>query len=477
MKRCIIVVLGVLLLLKVAVAAPPADLAATLDKRLADPALKGATIGVFIQSLGDGAIWYERNTNTSFIPASNGKLVSAMLALEYLKPEYHFTTRLLTRGTRADGVLDGDLYLQGGGDPSLTPADLRAMAGLLAAGDEEHGIPPLREIKGKLILDSAFFPGGKPLLGKGWEKSDLTWYYAAPAGALSCNRNAVKITVRGGKSGKRPVVTLDPPTGVLTIVNRAITSKRVRTGSVDMSRSGSVVRITGRVAPGVELSERVSVPDPARFTGEQFKLALKKLGVTVGAVEKGTADPQSMQALVEHNSAPLSELVTTMLKESDNMYAEQLYWTLLALYSLEKPLDERYMALLSDFLHHSGLILWGMKLVDGSGLSRLNRVTPSAIVYLLIYMATTPQYDLFYQSLPIAGQDGTLEKRMCDTAACGNAHAKTGTMRGVCSLSGYVTTAAGERLVFSILLNGYRQKAPAARSLQDDIVKYLAGVE
>jgi len=476
MRRLFIILLGLCCLLA-AVAAPPPDLQATLDQRIADRTLKDATIGVFIQSLGDGQIWYGHNTNTAFIPASNVKLVTAILALEYLKPEYHFTTRLLSAGTRADGVLNGDLYLQGGGDPSLTPADLQTMAQLLAAGDAEHGIPPLQKINGKLILDSTVFPGTGPLLGKGWEADDLTWYYAAPAGALSCNRNAVKITVHGEMAGKKPSVTLDPPTGVLTIVNLAVTSSKVRTVAVDMKRSGSVVRITGRVAPGADLVEQVSVPDPARFTAEQFCRALKDLGVSVGAVEMEAVDRNTMPVLVEHNSNPLGALISDMLKDSDNMYAEQLYWTLLSLYSLEKPLDQRYMALLGDFLNHSGMLSWGTALVDGSGLSRLDKATPAALAHLLAYMATTPNYATFYNALPVAGEDGTLQKRMCDTPACGNAHAKTGTMRSVSSLSGYVTTAAGEPLVFSILLNGYRNSSVNARKLQDDIVNYLASVK
>lgn len=459
------------------VAVPPVDLAATLNQRLADRTLKDASIGVFIQSLDDGEIWYDHNASSAFIPASNAKLITAILALEYLKPEYHFTTRLLTQGMRANGVLDGDLYLQGGGDPSLKSTDLQTMAQLLVAGDEERGIPPLKKITGKLIIDAAFFPGGTPLLGKGWEKDDLTWYYATPASGLSCNRNAVKVTVHGEKAGKKPTVKLDPPTGILTIINQAVTSSKVRTGSVDMRRSGSVLRITGKVAPGAELSEEISVPDPARYTAEQLRVALKGLGVTVGEVAIGSADPQNMPVLVEHNSAPLGELVAAMLKDSDNMYAEQLYWTLLALYSLEKPLDERYMALMGDFLSHSGLICWGMNLVDGSGLSRLNKIAPATLAHLLVYMASTQQFDLFYQALPIAGEDGTLKKRMCDTAACGNAHAKTGTMRSVSSLSGYVTTAGGERLVFSVMLNGYRNSSVSARKLQDDIVSYLACVK
>ena len=453
----------------------PRGVQTTIDTRLNDRALSGAAIGVMVQSLTTGEVWYERNATTALIPASTAKLGTAMLALEYLKPEYQFTTRLLTNGTRNGEKLEGDLYLCGAGDPSLVSADLVAMIKSLAVGDEGAGIPPLKQITGKLILDGSFFPGNGALLGQGWAKGDLLWYYAAPSSALSLNRNEVKITVRGGAHGKPGQVTLDPPTTLFTIKNDTVSSNKVTLGAINVTRTGTVVRITGNVAPGAELSERISAPDPGRYLAEQLRQALQQGGVTVGAVEFSAA-PQGLRVLVEHHSAPLGALMQTMLKESDNHYAEQLHWTLLALYSLAKPLDERYMALLQDFFNHSGMLLWGMQLVDGSGLSRMNRLSPAALTRLLAYMASSPTYDVFYAALPIGGQDGTLRRRLNDTPASGNVHAKTGTMRGVSSLSGYVTTAGGERLAFAIMLNGYGNSSAAARKLQDDIVAYLAGV-
>lgn len=474
MTRIIAVLFSLLLTIAVLAGPAPAGLSTTIDTRIKDPALSEARIGVFIQSLEDGTIWYTREADTPFIPASVTKLVTGMLALEYLKPEYRFATRLYTDGERKDGVLTGNLYLQGGGDPSLSTDDLRAMVRELIAGDEEHGIPPLQEIRGKFILDESFFPRPGPLLGAGWEADDLPWYYAAPSGALTVNRNAVALAVHGTEAGKHTAVEISPATGLFTFQNRSTTSDRVTTGAIDLSFSRDTVRISGRVAPGATLTERISVPKPALYAAEQFRAALTEAGVTLGETTTGTVDPVRHAMMVEHESAPLSELIVTMLKNSDNLYAEQLRWTLLSLYSTEKPLDIRYAAMLKDFLTHSGLLDWGITLVDGSGLSRQNRITPASLTRLLAVAAAQPSFPAFHEALPIAGTDGTMMKRLCDSPACGNARVKTGTMRGVSSLAGYVTTADGERLAFAIMLNGYRNSSAAARKLQDDLVTLLA---
>ncbi len=473
MARCLLLFTLLLLVITGGWAAPPASLAAAIDQHIANADLPGATIGLYVQSLTDGNIWYARNECRAFIPASNAKIFTGVLALEYLLPEYRFTTRLFADGAIVDGVLQGNLYLRGGGDPSLSPADLQTMAQALAAGDAAAGRPPIHAVRGRLLLDDGFFPRPGPLRCASWEASDLPWYYAAPASALSCNRNAVTVTVRGDKVGARPEVTLTPATTLFTIHNRAKTSTKVRTGAVEVIPKGYSVHITGKVAPGAELVEKISIPDPRRFTAEQFRTALQAAGLTIGATAVGDVDPQRHALLLEHQSAPVSEIVAFMLQESDNHTAEQLYWTLLSLYSLEKPLGVRYSAMLQDFAAYSGMRDDNGVLVDGSGLSRMNRLTPIQMARFLIYMATSPNYGLFYRALPEAGL-GTLKKRLLATSAAGNVHAKTGTMRGVSNLSGYVTTKSGERLIFIIFVNGYANGAAVARKLQDGIVCDLA---
>lgn len=453
----------------------PAQLDTIVQQRIADPTLKGAQIGILVQSLDDGSTWYTRNAGAPFVPASNTKVITAILALELLRPEYRYATRVFAGGLVTDGVLQGDLYVQGGGDPSLTSDDLREIAHTLATGDAAHNIPPIKAVHGRLLLDESFFPQPGPLRNADWETSDLPWYYAAPAGALSVNRNAVTVTVRGTKSGKLTKVILTPPTKLFTIRNSSVTSTRVRTGAVQVSPQGRQINISGNVAPGAELTEKLSVPNPARYLEEQFRNVLQAEGITIGDTATGTVDPQQQSLLIEHRSAPLSDIIANMLKESDNHTAEQLRWTLLSLYSLEKPLDVRYQAMLQDFAAHSGLTAGDISLTDGSGLSRGNHITPDAMVRMLRYMALSPDYNCFFQALPVAGVDGTLKTRMTNGPATCKVHAKTGTMRSVSTLAGYLTTANNERLVFAVFVNGYKRGASAARKLQDDIVCYLAG--
>ncbi len=473
MRYGLLVVLVVGLLRAVSAVAP-AGLPAHVAALEAHRTLAGAHFGVMIQSLDHGDIWFAQDANATFIPASTAKIVTVAIALNRLGPDYRFATRVLTDGTVTDGVVTGNLYLRGEGDPSLMPDDLRALAHVLATGDPTHGTAPIHAVHGALIVDTSFFPGAGPLLGEGWEADDLPWYYAAPACALSCQRNAVTLTVHGTVAGQRPTTVLEPPL-LLHVVNRAHTVATVQTGAIDVTLRGDTVVVAGRVAPGAELSERVSVSHPDRFVGLLFQRELQAEGITVGAPRTGTASP-TLTPLAVHESAPLAEVIVPLLKESDNHMAEQLRWTLVARNYLAQPLPNRFPLLVEDFLRETGVGGHGIALVDGCGLSRRNRLTPAAAVRVLTQMVLTPQYPAFYNALPIAGRDGTLRKRLIGTLAEGNAHAKTGTMRGISCLTGYVTTHAGERLVFAIFVNGYQTGATAARDMQDGIVSYLAGV-
>lgn len=467
-----------LLLARLATAVAPANCGRTLDALLADPALHGARIGVFVQSLGDGAIWYDHHAGDLFIPASTAKLLTGALALEYLGPDYQFATRVYADGPVVDGVLHGDLYLQGGGDPTLTVDDLRALAQRLAAGDPARGVAPIRAVRGALRFDDTFFPrpgGPGALLGAGWEAEDLPWYYASPASALSCQRNAVTLTVCGTRRGQPAAVTMTPTTRLLRCTGQALTAAPPKS-TLRVLPHGDVIRLGGQLAPGQCITERLSVRSPSHFTVEQFQQALLAVGIIVNSSEPGRVDARRHLLLAEHTSPPLCEIVTRMAKDSDNHTAEQLRWTLLALYSLNDPLDQRFSAMLRDFLTFSGLLPGGVQLVDGSGLSRWNGLSPLTATRILTHMALSPNYEAFYTALPIAGVDGTLRARLVGTTAQGNVRAKTGTMRGVSTLAGYVTTADGERLVFAIFVNGYRGSSAAARALQDRVAVYLAGV-
>lgn len=474
MRRSWVMLLLLWMVAWMAVSAAPLD--ALIAEYTRDPALAGARVGVVVQSLDSGNMLAAQRANEVFIPASTTKVLTAALALEYMKPEYRFGTQVMATGNIVQGVLQGDIYLRGGGDPSLVSEDLDALAQALATGDQDRQIPPITSVTGRLLVDDTFFPGPGPLLGPGWQADDLPWYYAAPASAVSCHRNAVTVRVRGTTANAPAVVMLSPATRFFTIEHRVMTRSSVKTGAVTVCRTGRRITISGRVAPGVELVERVSVPDPALFTGELFRDALTRQGITVGEVARG-ACPSRYTVLVEHLSLPLRDLVRPVLKDSDNHTAEQLRWSLLALYSLERPLVERYPAMIRDFCTHSGMLAHGIQLVDGSGLSRQNAITPLGLLRMLTYARMSDAWPEFRDALSVAGVDGTLRTRMVGTAAEGNARAKTGGMSGVSALAGYVTTDAGESLAYVIVVNNYRHGAPAARRLQDRLVAALAALE
>ncbi|HEX2949022.1 MAG TPA: D-alanyl-D-alanine carboxypeptidase/D-alanyl-D-alanine-endopeptidase [Armatimonadota bacterium] len=436
-----------------------------------------ARVGVEIRSLNDGTSWYSKQSKDTFIPASTAKLVTASLALENLSPEYRFTTAILTDGSIENGILQGNLIIRGGGDPSLSPADLQLMVHALAIGDPAKNIQPISLINGQIIYDDSFFPLQGPQLGLGWEAEDIPWYYAVPSEALSYNRNSVTVTVKGTTPGSPATISFSPETNLFVVDNRTVTSDKVVTGSADVMPQGYHLVVTGSIAPGASITEQVSVLDPIKFFDEQFRKALTTENISVINNSTTTVKPVvERKVIVEHQSAPIRDIVRFMLKNSDNHTAEQVRWTLLSQRNLEINLDDRYQAILDEFTSHTQLDRAAIHAVDGSGLSRENTLSPLNAVRLLTYMASSPNFQVFYDAMPIAGVDGTLKNRMVGTKAAGNVHAKTGTMRGVCTLAGYVTTSSGERLSFAIFVNDYNSGAKSARDLQDQIAGYLAGL-
>ena len=484
-SRLACVFLSFVLFISLVVAAPPANLQVQLNALVQsaqqEQALKHARIGVYIASLDDGECWYAKNAGELFIPASTTKFVTAALSLASLSPQYQFATRVFTDSRIDDihdGVLTGDVILQGGGDPLLQPQDLQLLAEQLARGNPLLGIPPIRQIIGQLRADDTFFPRSGPLIGHGWETGDLPWYYAAPASALSCSRNAVTIQAQGTRDGAPAILTITPANKFFSLVHKVNTRANVANGSLAVTVNGTRVTVSGRVAPGVTISERISIPDPARFTLEQFQLALLQAGIviTVPARTPTRQHDNTRMLLAEVYSLPLQTIIISMLKPSDNMIAEQLFWTIQAQQGQDVALSHRYNQILSTEMKEWGAPQNSLRLVDGSGLSRKNQMTPEGLAGVLLAMAASPHYQILRQALPVAGVDGTLRTRMQGTAAENNAYAKTGTMRGVCGLAGYITTRNGESLAYVIFVNGYSSGAASARALQDAISCLLASV-
>jgi D-alanyl-D-alanine carboxypeptidase/D-alanyl-D-alanine-endopeptidase (penicillin-binding protein 4) len=379
----------------------------------------------------------------------------------------------------------------GRGDPGFQVA--------AAGGDWDRAFAPLvevvrragvRRVDGDLVADESCFRG--PAVGSGWEYDDLGYYYGAGVSALSLNDNAVDVVVRPGDAAGRPAVAfLFPSTRHLKVINRAVTGTRGARREIEVSRQpdGDEVIVSGLMPLGSgPVTESVSVPRPAAWFGEEFRGALARAGVVVrGPVRLQTvpdvADVAAVgDPLVELgscDSAPLRELLPRMLKPSQNLHAQLLFWRAGLADAPPAGLTSEAAGAraLQAFLARAGVDPDEARFEEGSGLSRHNVVTPRAIVKLLAYMSRHPHAAVFRDALPVAGVDGSIRNRMRGTPAEGNLRAKTGTLDMVYTLSGYVTPGGGEPLVFSLMLNQYTGATTErpGRAELDELAVLLAG--
>lgn len=426
-----------------------------------------AVAAVRVLGLPDGRVLYERNPDLSLTPASNMKLFTSAVALAKLGPDYRFTTRVLARGERRGQTLHGDLILQGGGDPTLETDDLEALADAVR-------LAGIRRVTGRLLVDDTRYDSRR--LGAGWNSGDEPYYYSAQISALSVDRNVVRLDIRpGGAAGEPAHVQVRPVEGYVRIVERPTTGPAGSETRIDVNRERgrNDVRVTGSIALDAPSREGVpvTVEDPARFAGALFRELLARRGVRVrGEVELGVAPP-SATVVGDRLSPPLAEIVALLNKPSDNLIAEMLLKELG--FVCRGSGDARSGAeVVVAWLREMGIDTGGVRIHDGSGLSRLNLVTARAVSELLLRAERCPWRDAFVASLPVAGADGTLRSRMQGSAAQGKVVAKTGTLMHVTSLSGYAAAANGRRLVFSILVNNYPgpSTGPAGAKRIEDLI-------
>jgi len=465
---------------------------ARLDEILASPQVSGARVGLEVRLLGRASspaqfpsaplpsgpsTLYERDGGKRFLPASNVKMFTVASALKYLGAGFRVSTRVLASGKRQGVVWRGDLFLVGGGDPTLTTRDL----GELARALYKRGI---RRVQGRIIGDGSAlraetFGGRYP---DTWAMDDALWYYGAPISALAIDRNQIDISLAPTQLGQAPRLSTSAPAD-FPILNRALTvaAKQPQGISIERADSTSVLSNTlsigGRLAVGERYSDGVAVPDPPRRAAWLLKRALFSLGVPVsGAAQSGAAGARHVVELARHDSPALSAMAAFCLKPSDNLSAEMLL-RLTALHASDPPragTEERAHSLLRAWLGTISPHLSDARFVDGSGLGRYNLLSPRLCADLLQGVENLPSAEAraFWDALPIAGVDGTLRRRMKTTLAQGNARAKTGSFSIASSLSGYVTTRDGFRLAASFLSSfGSTEEM---RKLQDQVFQSLA---
>lgn len=423
------------------------ELSGIIPKR----ASKNGKLGILVKSLKTDEKIFEYNANELFIPASNAKVIISVTALSLLKPEYRFKTEFYSGGEISGGVLYGGLYIKGYGDPTLSTERLRSIADEL----KKMGI---KQVTGGIIVDDSYFDDIR--YGKGWKKQWEGDVYSPAISALSLNYNTLDLNVYPSKLDRIPIVSTEPKGANINIINKAVTSNRRGRLTAVWLEEGKTVILQGSISPRVSsYTFKLTVGNPALYTGSAFKETLEEAGITVqGFVSTGEI-PRWAKAFYTGFSDPLYLIVAEYNKNSVNIIGENIAKTLGAQLKGTPGTWEKGTQVVSEFLSEIG-IKDGFEIVDGSGLSPLNRVSPQVLTEVLRYAYKNQLISSqFINSLSIGGVDGTLKRRFRRSEVEGKIMAKTGHLNNVNTLSGYLFTNSGDVLVFSILTNGLGSKA------------------
>lgn len=459
-----------------------------------------AFAGLTVLDPETGQTLFSRNGEILFTPASNAKLYSTAFALSTLGPDHRFETELRIEGEYFDsgGILRGDLALIGKGDPSIGARAYPysrdgarnrdpALSAMEAFADAAHA-RGIRLIEGDVIGDDSAYLW-EPFR-EGWAQDDALHEFGAPVSALTLHDSAVRLTIRPGSQNELPAeISVQPAVDYFDIINEIRTVR------------GAPARVTWERVPGQRLlllrgelppdapprSIRLAVDDPALFAATYLRDALIRRGIVVRGAARARhrfpaehtaaddAQVPSPDTLVHLRlSPPLSDLVAVVNKESQNLHAELL---LLEVARTTTGVGSRTaaMAALRRFLVSEKVPVTGLTLADASGLARLNLVSPDSTAMLLAAMWRGNHRDVWVASLPVGGQDGTLGSRFAGNPLAAAVSAKTGTLRGVAALAGYVRTRSGKTLVFSAVVNNHGGPGYVARAFLDMIAMEIAG--
>ncbi len=446
-----------------------AETLAAIDEILDDADLPSAIWGIVIRDARTGRVVLSRNADKNLLPASNLKLFTTATALDALGPTYRYTTRLYDLGqTSPDGTFRGDLVIRGSGDPTFGSSGhgdpLKDWAEALAAAG-------VRRVEGRIVGDDDVFEDAR--YGEGWDITHIaTESYAPPAGGLVWNDNLLDIEIEGTSPGQ-PARFESDPAGFATVGGDVTT--RSGGGRLDIERTLGTDEFTlrGGVPARYRGTLEVPVGNPTLYAVHAFAERLQEAGVDVSRAERVDVDDlvdkpryDGAEPLRVSVSPVLSEIVERTNRESDNLYAEQLFRTLGG-GTVEGAADR-----VEAFVDEAGADGGDLNIVDGSGLSRKDMVTPEALAAVLRAMRNHPASAPFLNSLPQGGTSGsTLRNRLGGIPV----RAKTGSLLAVRCLAGYVNGPDGTPYVFVLMANNYTGRSGRIAQAQDNIVRAIAG--
>lgn len=453
-----------------------AELRHVIDSMLAAPDTRHARWGVLIVDPERGDTLYSRDASKLLVPASNQKIITSAVALDAFGPEYRFQTPFVARGEIRDSTLHGDLLVIGRGDPSVSDhvaGDAMLPLQSVAQSLRSRGIT---RIRGRLLPFGNAFPDAN--VGWAWEYDDLATSSGAAIDELLFNEGIAEVGVRAGLTpGEPPELRTSPARTFPRLRNEATTIVRgmgrdslAQLDAVKDTIRGDVV-VTGTIPVGDSTTLTVTYRDPSVAYLEALREALTDQGVTVeDSVLEAAATLDTLFVLM---SPPLSQILAAFMKPSQNQIGEMLFKSV-ALLRTDTGSARVARRLVGERLRAWGAESDGFLVWDGSGLSRQDLVSPETLIRVLDAMRRGPHFRTYYDAFPVAGVDGTLRTRMRSTMGEANVRGKTGTLSNVRSLSGYVTSADGRILLYSVLCNNYLVPTAYISRVQDTIAVRLS---
>jgi len=404
-----------------------------------------------------GAPLFQKNAARALAPASTLKLIVASTSLHELGLRYRFHTRLAAAGLEPGGIVPGDVYLIGSGDPLLTSNDLRG-------GVKTLWNDGVRQIDGGVVVDATALRG--PERNAFWDATDAFEDYSSATSAVSLDQDTIELHVRPTQVGAPARVFLEPPTSAVQHDDDVLTGPEGSWTDITIlpKIAPNAFAVSGRVASGPhDAIYYLNVSNVPLYVADVLELMLEARGIAPRDAPRIGIAPQGTHALWEHPSPPLHEIVRKMLYESNNHAAEQLLRTLGRLHGGAGD-DRSGLDAERRFLAGQGVPAGGMRIVDGSGLSDTNRVSATTLATILVRAETWSSGNPLYLALPQGGKEGTL-RNYPFSGALGRVRAKSGHISGVSALAGYVTTHQHGRIAFAIIVNSEVPNVDADRSI------------
>lgn len=446
-----------------------------IDNFINNPLLQNANISLLVKDLQHGQTLYEYRSKNSAVTASTMKVVTTATALEMFGPDYKFETRLEVDGEiTKDSTLNGNLYIHGGGDPTLG-SDKMGDKDFLAKWVVATRKAGIKNIKGRIIADAGFFE--KQVINPKWTWEDMGNYYAPGIHGISYLDNTYKLIFRSGSVGSKPeILRTSPEIPGLTIDNYVTVTTTKSDNAYFYGAPYSNYRfITGEIpANKAEFSVKGDIPNPALLLAQHFHSKLTESGFSISESPIVLEGENCKKFVIyKHLSPPLSDIITETNVKSNNHYAEYLF-KLIGTKNAATGTTDRAIDNIKNYWKSKGLSVDQLFQCDGSGLSPANGVSANFFVELLTYMKNKSQYaDVFYKSLPVSGESGTLKSLLAKTALQGKVHAKSGTIERVKSYTGYIETK-DRTLVFAIIVNNAYGSSSAVTNKMEEFMLEVA---